>query len=161
VSGSQGSRTTSAGFLSSRIATKGAIRPEVSAQAVFHLRDKDELLVFVNTYEQRIEPVSTGNATANGDAPDRSPVKSPNLIRLLHSSPTTSRTARNSSTVNGRRFRTLCKRLLVPIAPPLHEHMPIAWKSDRHVSQRPPFASWPPLRPFGRYDETRYSRLSL
>ena len=36
-------------------------------EAVFHLRDKDELLVFVNTYEQRIEPVSTGNVTANDE----------------------------------------------------------------------------------------------
>ena len=29
------------------------------------LPDGLELLVFVNTYEQRIEPVSTGNVTAN------------------------------------------------------------------------------------------------
>jgi hypothetical protein len=35
--------------------------------AVLHLRDKDELFVFVNAHKQRIEPVGTENVTANDE----------------------------------------------------------------------------------------------
>ena len=53
-------------------------------EAVLHLRDEDELFVFVNAHEQCIKPVRTGNVTANDElllpfvrrlihAPDRSP----------------------------------------------------------------------------------------
>ena len=37
----------------------GKIRPEFAAQTVLHLRDEDELFVFVNAHEQRIKPVGT------------------------------------------------------------------------------------------------------
>jgi hypothetical protein len=34
---------------------------------VLHLRDKDELFVFVNAHEQCIKPVGTGNVTSNDE----------------------------------------------------------------------------------------------
>ena len=39
--------------------------PITRHKSVLHFRDKDELFVFVNAYEQPIEPVRTGNVTAN------------------------------------------------------------------------------------------------
>jgi hypothetical protein len=41
--------------------------PSSQHEAILHLRDKDELFVFVNAYEQCIEPMGTGNVTANDE----------------------------------------------------------------------------------------------
>ena len=41
--------------------------PITRYKSVLHLRDEDELFVFVNAHEQRIEPGSTGNVTANNE----------------------------------------------------------------------------------------------
>jgi hypothetical protein len=41
--------------------------PNPRYKPVLHLRDEDELFVFVNAHEQCIEPVGTGNVTTNDE----------------------------------------------------------------------------------------------
>jgi hypothetical protein len=41
--------------------------PNSQHKAILHLRDEDELFVFVTADEQCVEPVSTRNATANDE----------------------------------------------------------------------------------------------
>jgi hypothetical protein len=41
--------------------------PNSPHETILHLRDKDELFVFVKAHKQRIEPVGTGNVTANDE----------------------------------------------------------------------------------------------
>ena len=50
-----------------RLESREDFVPNSRHKAVLHLRDKDELFVFVNADEQRIEPVGTGNVTANDE----------------------------------------------------------------------------------------------
>ena len=41
--------------------------PNPRYKPVLHLRDEDELFVFVNAHEQCIKPVGTGNVTSNDE----------------------------------------------------------------------------------------------
>ena len=45
--------------------------PKSRHKTVFHFRDEDELSVFVNTNEQGIEPMRTGDVTANDELGSR------------------------------------------------------------------------------------------
>ena len=48
-----------------RLEHREELIPNSRDEAVLHLRNEDKLFVFINTHEQRIEPVRPGDVTAN------------------------------------------------------------------------------------------------